>query len=327
MRARLLTDDLWKRLRSLAAESRSAIVAVPYFGVDGARLLPLKKGSKLIVNCTEHTVKAGQVHPDDLLELVHKGVEVHRSVNLHAKVFVFDATAVVGSANVSHTSQDDLIEAGVELTDPKVVAEARSFVESLQGDLLGPEYLENLAELYRPPMSPPKKKSGRVTPPGRAKHLPIVAVGVERHETTPAERQAEEEGLPFAEEKLERPSEYKLETIVCAADLQEEIPPGTRLLRIVSVGSGRAIVEPVARVLWHQPFRDGRVRRPNRVMVFVEVRKDEDYFAFNQLQLKLGEPARVLTRDLTIRVLTDQKLLAGLARLWEEQRKWAGEDL
>lgn len=72
-----------------------------------------------------------------MVKYVKAGVEVHSAANLHAKVFVLGRTAIVGSSNVSAASENSLVEAGIETTDPQVVAKCKRFVEDLRGDVIG----------------------------------------------------------------------------------------------------------------------------------------------------------------------------------------------
>jgi hypothetical protein len=58
-------------------------------------------------------------------------VEVHSVENLHAKVFVAGARALVGSTNVSFTSATGLVEALLETSDREPVRQCRDCVKSL----------------------------------------------------------------------------------------------------------------------------------------------------------------------------------------------------
>ena len=76
-------------------------VAVAYFGTGASKLLPLRKGSTLIVDMSQAAVGSGQTNPSEILKLVNRGVDVHSVNNLHAKVFAVGNQAFVGSTNVS----------------------------------------------------------------------------------------------------------------------------------------------------------------------------------------------------------------------------------
>lgn len=155
MSTELLSIGAWKRIRAAArASRRRALAAVAYFGQQGARLVALRRGSRLVVDASEHAVRSGQTHPNSLLALLKKGVRVYSVSNLHAKVFVFGNRAYVGSANVSRRSEKVLIEAVIETTEPGTVAAARKFVRDHCLKALGPEELERLQRHYKPPIMP-----------------------------------------------------------------------------------------------------------------------------------------------------------------------------
>lgn len=153
MSSQLVTENVWKTLTSATRQSRQpAAVAVAYFGQSAAKLLPLPARSRLVVDASEAAVKSGQTCPGELKTVSQKNaVRVYSVANLHAKVFVFGGIAFVGSANASWRSADTLIEALLATTDRKAVAAARQFVRDLCLHELGPEELDRLQRMYRPP--------------------------------------------------------------------------------------------------------------------------------------------------------------------------------
>src|SRR5580704_12654880 len=140
MNATFLSRDIWPQLTKAARGSRRrCVVAVAYFGKGASRLLPLAKGSRLVVDASERSVGSGQTCPADLIRLVKRGVAVYSVPNLHAKVFVLGRTAYIGSPNVSNRA-------------------ARHFVEQNCLHELTPTVLKRLAKLYRPPLFPGGKR-------------------------------------------------------------------------------------------------------------------------------------------------------------------------
>jgi phosphatidylserine/phosphatidylglycerophosphate/cardiolipin synthase-like enzyme len=166
-RSQFVSKGLWRSLtRSTKSARKPALAAVAYFGKGASGLLPLPSGSHLVVDASEHAVKKGQTHPADLKRLQKNGVIVFSSTSLHAKVFVIDNVAFIGSANVSGRSARILTEALVKTSDRAVVRDAKSFVKGLCLDEMGPDRLDKLQKLYRPPKPPgggvpPKKDRSR----------------------------------------------------------------------------------------------------------------------------------------------------------------------
>lgn len=158
----LITQDLWPALTAaIRASKRSCDVAVAYFGQGAAKMLPLAKGSRLVVDASERTVKQGMTCPAELSKLQKADVEIYTVPNLHAKVYVTGRGAFVGSPNVSRPSASRLIESLLHTTEKQVVADARQFVQSLCRVSLGPERLKQLAKIYRPPHAPGGKRGKR----------------------------------------------------------------------------------------------------------------------------------------------------------------------
>jgi hypothetical protein len=148
----LISQNIWPLITRAASSSRrSDLVAVAYFGRGGARLLPLRPGSHLVVDASDSTVAAGATCPAELLQLLRRGVRVFSYPGLHAKVFVLGRRAFIGSTNASARSASVLKEAVAEVTEPRMVAEAGAFVRSLCRYELGPRRLRKLQALYRPP--------------------------------------------------------------------------------------------------------------------------------------------------------------------------------
>jgi hypothetical protein len=148
-----LSRDIWPQLTKAARGSRQSC-AVAYFGKGASRLLPLAKGSRLVVDASERSVASGQTCPADLIKLVERGVAVFSVPNLHAKVFVLGRVAYIGSANASSRSASHLVEAVIRTTDPSTVRAARQFVQQHCLHQLTPTILQRLSKLYRPPFVP-----------------------------------------------------------------------------------------------------------------------------------------------------------------------------
>ncbi len=135
-----------------------------------SHLLPLRRGSVLVVQADLATMKQGQTNPTELEKLVKRGVRVFPMRNLHAKVFAFQGVAFVGSMNASTNSWDGrLLEAAVEVTVKSAVAAARAQVLRWACDK--PLDLDDIRELkkhYNP--------QGGGRPGGRVKTNPLRAL-------------------------------------------------------------------------------------------------------------------------------------------------------
>ncbi|MBL7940348.1 MAG: phospholipase D family protein [Flavobacteriales bacterium] len=164
MSVSFLQAGLWRELTTAIKRSRGmADVAVAYFGADGAGLLPLRKGSRLVVDASLDAVKSGQTHPGALLKLYRQGVAIFNKPGLHAKVFIVGKKAYVGSANASRHSAHTLIEAAMVSDNAKTVRQVRAFIDELALHELGEEQLKGLIKIYRPPKNMVGERQARAS--------------------------------------------------------------------------------------------------------------------------------------------------------------------
>ncbi len=152
MKTEFVQQGLWKQLTSAIRKAKGkADVAVAYFGMDGCVLLPLRSGSRLVVDASDAALKSGQTYPAGLLQLYRKGVAIYSKPGLHAKVFLIGKKAYVGSANASRRSAHTLVEAALVTDNAGSVEKVRAFIDSLALHELGEAQLKQLIRMYRPP--------------------------------------------------------------------------------------------------------------------------------------------------------------------------------
>ncbi len=269
MTTSLVTNGVWKRIKSAAEASRlPALVAVAYLGKGASKLLPLGENSRLVVDASEAAVKAGQTHPADLLKLAKRGVRVYGVSNLHAKLFVFGGRAFIGSANASNRSAHGLLEAVVETTDKETVNAARDYVRSLCTRELGPERLEKLQKLWRPPKFPedgmkfvPAKKTDKVNAglPG------IRLIHLEMGNPPAGSEKIEEQGRRAAEKKRTRKRTHFVDKFHVGGNSFHE---GDCVMQVVDEGDGPELVVPPGEVVETRTWSNGR---QSRTFVFLEV--------------------------------------------------------
>jgi len=163
--AKVLVESLWPTITKLARKSRRRHIAVAYLGRGANRILPLSKGDSLLVDMSENTVRSGQTDPKEIEKYFKKGVDLFTCSNLHAKVYVFDDSLIVASANVSQNSKYNLIETGLFLRDKDVRARAVGWMKSAQTEPITPQYIKRCKRIYRSPhISYPQGNKAKGTP-------------------------------------------------------------------------------------------------------------------------------------------------------------------
>ncbi|CAN5874850.1 hypothetical protein BH11VER1_BH11VER1_30550 [soil metagenome] len=264
MSTAFVSQDLWPQLTQAARACRqSCAVAVAYFGKGAGALLPLPKGSRLVVDVSERAVASGQTCPADLLKMVQRGVRVFSVPNLHAKVFVIGRAAYIGSANASNHSAGTLIEALLRTTEAVAVRAAREFVQDHCLHELTPTLLRRLAKLYRPPLLPGGK--GRKPKADTAKRptLPrLLLAQLEVEDWNEREQADHDQGLVVAKKRREHPRSYELDSFRLTGKCRYK--QGDVVVQVLDEGAGTSYVSPPGNVRYVRTRRTG-----NRQVSFV----------------------------------------------------------
>jgi hypothetical protein len=97
----------------------------------GNKKVKFGKGDTLICDATDAAIKSGQTSAALLRRAHDRGARLFSSPGLHAKVFLLGRVAVVGSANLSSSSVNELDEAALITDDARAVSGVRLLIESL----------------------------------------------------------------------------------------------------------------------------------------------------------------------------------------------------
>ncbi|GEP45870.1 phospholipase D family protein [Brevifollis gellanilyticus] len=125
----LLTTNLWSTAVKLAKKAKHRQAAIAYVTSDRIKF---GKGDLLIVDASEDTIKSGGTAAPVLRQAFRRGAVVCSHPNLHAKVLVLDRAAIIGSANLSDTSANDLEECAVLTQEPALLWKTRAFLQQLR---------------------------------------------------------------------------------------------------------------------------------------------------------------------------------------------------
>jgi len=127
---RLYCSDLWDVIKHLSSSSAHRHAAVAYVTDDAA--LRFGEGDTLIVDASPSAIRTGQTSAKLLKKAFREGAELFSCPDLHAKILVFDRTAVIGSANISQSSTGRLLEAAVVTDGISLVSAARNVLAQLK---------------------------------------------------------------------------------------------------------------------------------------------------------------------------------------------------
>jgi hypothetical protein len=314
MSSTLLSGSVWGRIGKLSQSTPPAIVAVPYFGSGATELLKLSKGSLLVLKFDKEAVGSGQVDPREVVKAIKKGVEVHYCSNLHAKIYVFGKTAVVGSSNVSKNSDRHLIEACVETTDKKIVASARRFILSLLGDQVGLEYAKQMLPLYHPPMrlqiaGQDRRKRKKPIP----KHSDLWLVSLVEKAWQNVDYEQEEKGRLSAKRALKNRRTSELQNFQWLGRTISRYQKGQRIIQCTKTSSGKVLVSPPSRVV---KIRRYTVKGEKRAIIYLEAPKKFRRRHIDSVVRSLGSQAKRLGNPRRTKQLRNPELIYALDRLW-----------
>ena len=269
MTTKLITKGIWGTLTRAVKESKSPChVAVAYFGQGASKMLPLKSGSRLLVDASERTVTLGLTCPEDLMILQKKGVMIFSLENLHAKVYVIGKSVYIGSANVSQHSANTLVETLLCTTDSRTVKKAIEFIDYHKVQMLGPEMLKELKGIYRPPRFASRKRSSKKSKK-RAhiiNNLPeLHLVQLIRDNWSEREQDIHDKGEAIAIKLREHPRTHILDSFLWTGKC--DFNPGDVVIQVTNEGNGKKLIHPPGNVL---SVKAERIGNRNISFVFLE---------------------------------------------------------
>jgi len=312
---------LWEHLPKLARGSKRRQAAVAYVSDDS--VIRFKKGDTLIVDASEGVIKGGLTSAKVLNRAFQGGVEIFSCPNLHAKVYVFDRTAVVGSSNTSESSADRLLEAAVITDEPSIVSASRKLIKELQhkSQRIGQAELQRLLKIpveRKVSFGTRRLPSVNVNPqPGATWLVATHPLNMTRY--TKEEKRAER-GQKIAEEHLaKRSSEAEWIRFSKNSNIAKKAQDNDWVIQMwSSKQDGR-----VFRVLRGAPIRYMQ-REVNCVRIYLEDFKNSEseglrWGTFQKIARDAGIPKGCLGKR-SIGVLTDTQADA-LESLWKAQVK------
>lgn len=194
----LQCDNLWQTIKKLAKKPGQRRAAVAYVTSD--EHVKFRKGDVLVTDASDHAIASGQTDAKLLDEASQRDAKLFSIPGLHCKVLVLGGTAIIGSANLSATSETR-VEAAWVSDHPTAVSMASSLVESLieQAEEIDPEFLERIKAIEV--LKKPWTGGGIHKKPKVRLHRPrIWIIGVyELTREFPSEATALKEGQEIAE--------------------------------------------------------------------------------------------------------------------------------
>ena len=206
---RIVSANLWDEIEAIAEQSKTKLAAIAYVTDDSK--VQFGEGDTLIVDASDAAIQTAQTSVRVLKDALKRGAELYSCTNLHAKLMVLERTVVIGSANMSQRSKNNLVEAALITDHPGTLATARSFITQLAEESVAIDeiFIRRIAKL---PVEHPRKmdsagkskKTTIVLPESRTWLLGIHDLDLQRYEH---EDELAEQGMREAEQLVEMPEQ------------------------------------------------------------------------------------------------------------------------
>ena len=312
----LINDDIWDAIPKIIKTSKHTDVVVAYLGTDGSKLIPLKKGDRLVVDMSIATVKSGGTNPHEIERLIKRGVQVFTRRNLHAKIIVTDKEILTGSANVSKNSRDTLEEAAI-LTDDRVALQrAKKFIDQICTEPVLPEYLKECIKSYKPPRISGIETKGMSR---RAKHTKLRIVSLIDYANFPED---EVELYEKSERKAEKLINDKKQSVLEGfrwsgrPQMADEPEKGDWFIQCVKHSDKSISVYPPAQLILLDHYVIDKATNKKRYVFHLEASKNGQKMAWNIFCKKLNTILSTNKKNPPTMAIRDTQQADELLRLW-----------
>jgi hypothetical protein len=224
--------------------ARHVDASIAYLSQGGAKILPLRRGDRLVVDMSPATVRAGGTDPREIEKLLERGVQVFTRRNLHAKLLVSNNSVICGSANISKNSQNVLDEAAVWTNEPAVIQRARTFIDRLCTEPVRPEYLKECKQIYRPPRFH-GQRSDTARPQRRVRHAKLWIVNLYESSIPDTEIKRYEQGEAKAAKLVKVTTRSATDSFTWRSKpkMADELELGDWLIRVITSKDKSIIVK------------------------------------------------------------------------------------
>lgn len=225
----LSNEVLWQILSTQIKSAEHVEAAIAYFGQGGAKLLPLRKGDRLVVDMSLATVKTGGTDPREIEKLFKKGVEIFSRKR----------------------SYDVLDEAAILTTDPLVIKRTQEFIDRLCTEPVQSKYLEQCKQLYRLPRII-GKRSSETSGQQRVKHAKLWMVNLVECSVPESDIERYEQGERKAQELIKDSVRSETDSFHWSSKpkMADELEFGDWVIEVITYKDKTILVYPTAQLLF-----------------------------------------------------------------------------
>lgn len=126
---RIIKDKVWSRVNRLLKKRDNKIAAIAY--VSKGTPLSFGDGDVLICDASDPAIKSGETDATTLKRFRSDGAQLYSCQNLHAKILISGDSVVIGSANLSASSENHLLEASLITTRSQIRSQINALIHNI----------------------------------------------------------------------------------------------------------------------------------------------------------------------------------------------------
>jgi hypothetical protein len=125
---RIITANVWTRVtKIIKSDYKTAAIAYVSKGTP----LIFKEGDTLVCDASDQAVKSGETDAKTIKRFFKDGARLFSCSNLHAKLLICNDLAIIGSANLSHSAENHLIEAVLVSTRSTIRSQVNALIHNI----------------------------------------------------------------------------------------------------------------------------------------------------------------------------------------------------
>jgi hypothetical protein len=126
---KIITNKVWTQIIRLLDKRENKFAAIAY--VSKGSPLSFGDGDVLVCDASDHAIKTGETAAVTLKRFLNNGAELYSYQNLHAKILISGDSVVIGSANLSTSSENYLLEVSLITTRSQIRSQVSAFIHNL----------------------------------------------------------------------------------------------------------------------------------------------------------------------------------------------------
>lgn len=126
---RIIKDKVWSQVNRLLKKRDNKIAAIAYV----SKGTPLSFGDEdvLVCDASDQAIKSGVTDAATLKRFLRDGACLYSCQNLHAKILISGNSVVIGSANLSGSSENHLLEASLLTTRFQIRSQINALIHNI----------------------------------------------------------------------------------------------------------------------------------------------------------------------------------------------------